>query len=341
MFIDRVKIRVKAGNGGNGCVSFRREKYVPKGGPDGGDGGDGGNIILFADSNQWTLEAIHAQPSYKAGNGKHGKGSRKHGKNGQDVILPVPLGTIVRNFETEEVICELLEKGDRSIVAVGGRGGKGNIHFANSTRRAPLIATKGEQTEELTLDIELKIVAHAGLVGYPNAGKSTLITKISNAQAKIAEYPFTTLHPVLGAIEMTDGGSFIIADMPGLIDGAHEGVGLGLEFLKHIERTKLLIFVLDYSPTNKTLPIIQLTNLKKELYTYNDELEYRPFMIVLNKADLAVSNVDLNLIVSALKGLDDRIEQVYIISALTGDGIDDFKDALVKNYLAIIFDSNE
>ena len=243
MFIDHAKIHVKGGNGGSGCVSFRREKHVPKGGPDGGDGGKGGDVVVQAASQLSTLLDFRYRPNFKAERATHGKGSDKHGKGGKDLIVKVPLGTIIK--ENEEIIADLVEEGQSVIVAKGGRGGRGNARFVSSTTQAPRDWEPGEFGEEKILELELKLIADVGLVGLPNAGKSTLISKLSAARPKIADYPFTTLKPNLGIVKYRDTGTFVVADIPGIIEGAHYGKGLGLEFLRHIERTKLLLILVD------------------------------------------------------------------------------------------------
>ncbi|MBD3181265.1 GTPase ObgE, partial [Candidatus Poribacteria bacterium] len=245
MFIDKVKIYVQAGKGGNGCISFRREKHVPKGGPDGGDGGKGGNVIAEVSENLNTLIKQYYTQQYKAQDGEHGKGSNKHGRDGEDVIIKLPPGTIIRDADTGELLADLKTVSQRFVLAKGGIGGKGNIHFKRSTNQTPRVAEVGEPGESRNLELELRLVADVGLVGYPNAGKSSIISRVSAAKPKIAGYPFTTLSPVLGVIKIDYDKSFVMADIPGLIDGAHSGVGLGDEFLRHISRTRILIHVVD------------------------------------------------------------------------------------------------
>jgi GTP-binding protein len=317
LFIDEAKISVKAGNGGNGCVSFRREKYVPKGGPDGGDGGDGGNVIVRASSQMKTLLDLRYRKHYKAGNGAHGKGSNKQGKRGTDVHLIVPVGTIVRDAATGRVIADLARQGEEVLVARGGRGGKGNAAFATSTNQAPRTAESGEIGEERVLELELKLLADIGLVGFPNAGKSTLISKISSARPKIAEYPFTTLAPVLGIVRphgRDSGESFVVADIPGLIEGAHRGKGLGHQFLRHIERTKVVAYLIECTSTD---PQRDYDTLVNELQLYKPSLANKPRLVLLTKIDLVAIEERRRL--EAFRPNDGV--PVIMISALTGEGL--------------------
>src|SRR3989337_1963612 len=247
-FVDEGKIYVKSGRGGKGCVSFRREKFVPRGGPNGGDGGNGGSVILIARQNMSSLLDHRYKQHYKAENGEHGRGKDQHGKNAPTLLVPVPVGTVVKDFFTGEILGDLTEDGDTLVVAKGGRGGRGNARFATPTNRAPRYAEPGEEAEERTLLLELKLLADVGIIGFPNAGKSTLISRISAARPKIADYPFTTLIPNLGVVSYNEGKTFVVADIPGLIKGAHEGTGLGIKFLRHIERTKVLIHLIDLFP---------------------------------------------------------------------------------------------
>ena len=281
MFIDHAKIHVEGGNGGSGCVSFRREKHVPKGGPDGGDGGKGGDVVVQAASQLSTLLDFRYRPNFKAERATHGKGSDKHGKGGKDLIVKVPLGTIIK--ENGEIIADLVEEGQSVIVAKGGRGGRGNARFVSSTTQAPRHWEPGEFGEEKMLELELKLIADVGLVGLPNAGKSTLISKLSAARPKIADYPFTTLKPNLGIVKYRDTGTFVVADIPGIIEGAHYGKGLGLEFLRHIERTKLLLILVDCTSEDLNQ---EFTVLLDELKKYNPELLERPRFALLTKVDL-------------------------------------------------------
>lgn len=280
--IDAAHIKVKAGDGGHGLIGFRREKYVPRGGPDGGDGGRGGDVILVADRGVNGLGQYRYRKLYAAERGGNGAGGKKHGKNGADLELAVPPGTIAKDSSTGEVVGELVEEGMKLRVAAGGRGGRGNVHFATPSNQAPYISETGQRGEEVEIDLELKLISDVGLVGLPNAGKSTLITAVSRAQPKIADYPFTTLEPVLGVVEV-GYDSFVMADLPGLIEGAHEGHGLGLEFLKHVERTRLLIHVVDASQPD---PQESVRIIDHELSSYADELARRPQIIAFNKMDV-------------------------------------------------------
>jgi len=283
MFIDRVIVRVTAGNGGSGIVSFRREKFTPLGGPDGGDGGKGGDVIIRADSNLSTLLDYTYRDAWQAESGAHGSGSNKTGRSGSDIVLPVPPGTVIRNHDTGDVLTEVLEDGDTVVVAHGGRGGKGNTWFATSVHRSPREWQPGEDGEAVTLEFELKLIADVGLVGQPNAGKSTLLSVISAATPKIGDYPFTTLAPNLGVVQLSDSRTFVVADIPGIIEGAHEGRGLGLQFLRHIERTRLLAFLIPIDALDWQLEYDQLRN---EVAQYSQELNEKPHCVVFTKMDL-------------------------------------------------------
>ena len=283
MFVDRVMVKVEAGTGGSGCTSFRREHRVPMGGPDGGDGGRGGDIIIRGDSNLATLLDYTYRDRWTAERGEHGMGSNKTGHSGADVVLPVPPGTIVRDSDTGEIVAEILEDGQEAIVAKGGRGGKGNTFFATATHQAPREWQPGEEGEARNLELELKLIADVGLVGQPNAGKSTLLSVISAARPKIADYPFTTLAPNLGVVQLTDHRTFVVADIPGIIEGAHEGKGLGLQFLRHIERTRILAFLIPIDAMDWQAEYDQL---RKEISTYSGELATRPHCVVFTKMDL-------------------------------------------------------
>jgi len=317
VFIDRAKIRVKAGNGGSGCVSFRREKYVAKGGPDGGDGGNGGNVIFQATSNMTTLLDFRYKPSFKAERAEHGKGSNKHGKGGKDLIIKVPRGTVVKNADTDEVLGDLTENDETLLVAKGGHGGKGNARFVSSTNRAPREWQQGEFGEELTLDLELKMIADVGLVGLPNAGKSTLISKISAAKPKIADYPFTTLQPNLGIVKYRDIGSFVVADIPGIIEDAHLGKGLGHEFLRHIERTSLLLVLVDCTSENIDAERELLLN---ELRKYDERLPDRVGAFLLTKLDLLYDRAE---VMESLSKLD---RPFFLVSSVTGESLAELVD---------------
>jgi len=324
MFVDKTDIVVKSGDGGNGCCSFRREKYVPKGGPDGGDGGDGGDVILESTTSEPNLNSLVYRRRYVAANGPGGQGADKHGRNADAVVVPVPVGTVVRDHDTGELIADLDHIGARVVVAKGGKGGRGNARFATSTNRAPRYRELGRPGEERRLDLELKIIADAGLVGYPNAGKSTLLTRVSGARPKVAAYPFTTLHPVVGVVEYPDFTRITVADIPGLIDGAHENVGLGHEFLRHIERTKVLVFVLDMGGVDGRTPWEDYASLKRELELYQSGLSSRPSLIVANKMDLPEAAENLVRLRSEL-GPDSP--PIYPVSAGTS-ALGEFPSAL-------------
>ena len=282
-FIDRVRIRVRAGSGGSGISSFRREKFVPMGGPDGGDGGRGGDVIVRADANLATLLDYTYRDRWTAEAGHHGSGANKTGASGSDVVLPVPPGTIVRDADTNEILAEVLADGDSVVIARGGRGGKGNAWFATATRQAPREYQPGEDGEEREVELELKLIADVGLVGQPNAGKSTLLSVISAARPKIADYPFTTLSPNLGVVQLSDARTFVVADIPGIIEGAHEGKGLGLQFLRHIERTRLLAFLIPIDAMDWQAEYEQL---RHEVAAYSPELARKPHVVVFTKMDL-------------------------------------------------------
>jgi GTPase len=283
MFVDRVIVRVEAGTGGSGATSFRREKFVPMGGPDGGDGGRGGDVIIRADTNLTTLLDYTYRDQWSAERGDHGQGSNKTGRSGKDVVLPVPAGTIVRDAGTKEFLGEVLTDGEEFVVARGGRGGKGNAFFATSTHQSPREWQPGEEGERRTLELELRLIADVGLVGQPNAGKSTLLSVISAARPKIADYPFTTLSPNLGVVQLSDHRTFVVADIPGIIEGAHEGKGLGLQFLRHIERTRLLAFLI---PIDSLDWQTEYNQLRQEVRAYSEELADRPHCVVFTKMDL-------------------------------------------------------
>ena len=316
MFIDSAKIHVKAGDGGNGVISFRREKYVPKGGPDGGDGGNGGSVYIVADRNLTTLLDFRYAPHYKAERGAHGQGSRKTGLSGNDIIIKVPCGTLIKDAETGEVLGDLTEHGAKLLVAKGGKGGRGNQHFATPTNRAPRYAEPGEPGEERTLELELKLLADVGLVGFPNAGKSTLISVLSAAKPKIADYPFTTLEPNLGIVRYQDYKSFVMADIPGIIEGASEGKGLGLKFLKHIERTKVLAILL---PANSPDLKREYNILMNELKKFSPVLAEKPKVVVISKMDIAPEG----FVLPKFRGV-----KVVPISSVAQQGLDALKTLL-------------
>jgi len=285
-FVDEAKIRVKAGNGGNGCVSFRREKYIPFGGPDGGDGGRGGSVWLEGDEGLNTLVDFRHQTVYKAPRGQDGMGSQMYGKGGEDIVVRVPVGTVVTNVATGETIGDLTAHGQRLLVAQGGKGGLGNMHFKSSVNRAPRQSTPGTPGEDRELKLELKLLADVGLLGFPNAGKSTFIRAVSAATPRVADYPFTTLHPGLGVVRVEADRSFVVADIPGLIEGAAEGAGLGMQFLRHVARTRLLLHLVDMAPIDGSDPAAQVRAIEAELGRFDPALLERPRWLVLNKADL-------------------------------------------------------
>ncbi|MFH1824071.1 MAG: GTPase ObgE [Candidatus Firestonebacteria bacterium] len=293
MFIDKVKIFVKAGDGGNGCISFRREKNIPKGGPDGGNGGKGGDIILWGDRNLSTLIDFKYKPIFKAKRGGSGEGRNRYGRWSDDLIIKVPLGTVVKNFNTDEILGDLVAHNQTLLIVKGGKGGRGNTSFKSSTFQAPMIAEKGVIGEERTLILELKIMADVGIIGYPNVGKSTLLSKISNANPKIADYPFTTLSPNLGVVRIEEGVSFVWADIPGLIKGASAGTGLGGEFLRHIERTLILVHLIDVATFDRD-PVFDYENINLELKLYSRELIKKPQVVVANKIDISTSKKKFN-----------------------------------------------
>ena len=316
-FVDYVKIHVKAGDGGRGCVSFRREKYVPRRGPDGGDGGSGGHIIIEATNKLNTLLDQKYKREYKAGRGQHGKGKKMHGKNGEDLIIPVPVGTAIKDADTEEVISDLDSEGSFYIAARGGRGGLGNAHFATPVRKAPRFAQPGESGEERWLILELKLLADVGLIGLPNAGKSTLISVISSARPKIAGYPFTTLVPNLGVVKLENFRSFVVADIPGLIEGAHKGAGLGFQFLRHVERTSVLLHLIDISDMTEGDPVDNYEKINRELGLYNASLLDKHQAVVATKFDIADKKK-----LDRLQGYCKTNGIVFfVVSAVIGEGI--------------------
>ena len=314
--MDTARIQVKAGNGGNGCISFRREKFVPRGGPDGGDGGNGGNVIFIATLGMSTLIDLHHNPRQVADNGGHGIGKKRDGADGADCIVKVPAGTIVRDSNTAEMLADLTAPDQTVIVAHGGIGGKGNARFKSSTFQAPRVAEKGEPGEEREIRLEVKLIADIGLVGYPNAGKSTLLARTSAATPKIAAYPFTTLRPNLGVVRINREQNFVLADIPGLIEGAHKGVGLGHQFLRHIERTKMLIHVIDLSATDGRDPIEDYEQLNLELDHYDALLTKLPQIIAVNKIDMPEAKSNLTRIQEYFGN-----RKIFPISAITGDGV--------------------
>ncbi|MHB1420425.1 MAG: GTPase ObgE [Bacillota bacterium] len=318
MFYDRAKIYIKGGDGGNGIVAFRREKYIPEGGPSGGDGGHGGDAILVADNGLRTLVDFKYKKHYKADRGDHGQSKERHGKSAEDLLLRVPVGTVVLDADTGETLADMVEHGQQVVVARGGRGGRGNARFTSALNRTPRVAEKGEPAEERWLQLELKLLADVGLVGFPNVGKSTIISRISAAKPKIADYPFTTIIPNLGVVSAGEGRSFVVADIPGIIEGAHEGTGLGYEFLKHIERTRILVFVLDAGNIDRHELTGDLTTLERELTLYNPGLAERRRLLAINKMDLTGAEESL---VSLRSQVGERYE-IFPVSAVTGMGLD-------------------
>lgn len=319
MFIDRARIFVQSGKGGDGMSSFRHEKFVPKGGPNGGDGGQGGNVVLVADRNVNTLVDFRFRRLFKAKPGGKGEGSNKYGRNAEDLVITVPLGTIVKDEETGQVMADLSRDGQRAIVAKGGRGGRGNWHFRTSANRTPTFAERGEPGEERWLRLELKVLADVGLLGYPSVGKSSILRKVSAAQPEVAAYHFTTLNPILGVVNLPDHRSFVMADIPGLIDGASEGVGLGHDFLRHIERTKILIHVIDVSGIEGRDPIEDYEKINAELAKYSEKLSRKQPIVAANKIDLLGDSDNLERLMDymAAHGVE-----VYPICAMTGEGMD-------------------
>lgn len=326
-FVDRVTIFVKAGDGGNGAVSFRREKYVPKGGPDGGDGGDGGFVILRANANLSTLLNFKHQKKFVAENGQHGRGKKQSGRSGRDLIIDVPVGTVVKDAETGRIIADLDRHGMMVCVARGGKGGRGNTHFASSTFRVPRIAEHGDEGESMWLVLELKLLADAGLIGFPNVGKSSLITAMSNARPKIADYPFTTLVPNLGVVKIDEENEYVLADIPGLIEGASEGTGLGNLFLRHIERCSALVHVVDISSTDGRDFIADYDVIIKELEKYSDYVAKKPQILVANKIDLLEKD-ELNRRIRALENHSGQ--EVYPVSALLRINIENLKKKIYE-----------
>ena len=318
MFVDEARIFVKAGDGGNGCCSFRREKYVPRGGPNGGDGGDGGSIILRADPQLHTLLDLTYQQRYTAPRGGHGEGKDCHGRNGEDRVIPVPVGTVIYDDHSGDQLADLAVPGQTMIVARGGRGGRGNARFATPTHRAPRRADPGEPGEERTLRLELKLLADVGVIGLPNAGKSTLLSAISAARPKIADYPFTTLTPQLGVARDAAGRSFVVADIPGIIEGAHEGKGLGLQFLRHVERTRLMLHLIDIGVGRQGDPVKEFEVLRRELAAYQPELAEKPLVLAANKIDIKGAGRDLTALRRYAK--KEKIP-FFAISAVTGEGL--------------------
>ncbi|HUP04267.1 MAG TPA: GTPase ObgE [Bryobacteraceae bacterium] len=330
MFIDEARILVKAGDGGNGCLAFRREKYVPRGGPSGGDGGRGGDVVMVADEHENTLLKFRFNPEHKAGRGRHGEGSNKTGADGYAIEIATPVGTVVYDEATGERLYDFTKSGERFTVARGGRGGKGNARYATSTHQAPTEHQPGFPGQERRLRLELKLLADVGLVGFPNAGKSTLISRISAARPKIADYPFTTLEPNLGVAQVDGYRSFVVADIPGLIEGAHLGHGLGIQFLKHVERTRLLAHLVDVSEASGRDPVQDFEIVMGELHSFSEDLAGKPMVVVAAKMDAAQdpSRVEALRQLAASRGLD-----FFEISSVTGAGLDELKHAIAERVL--------
>jgi len=330
MFIDEATIRVKAGDGGNGCMAFRREKYVPRGGPSGGDGGDGGDIIMESSESHNTLVHFRFNPEYKAQRGRHGEGSNCKGREGEDILLKVPVGTVVYDAETGDKVHDFSHSDEVVVIARGGRGGRGNARFATSTHQAPREHEEGRPGEERVFRLELKLLADVGLVGYPNAGKSTLISRISAARPKIADYPFTTLQPNLGVVavgDVKDGRSFVVADIPGLIEGAHTGAGLGVQFLRHIERTRLLVHMVDVSDASgRPDPVKDLEVIEGELKSFGAGLDKKPLIVVASKIDVA----NKEKLAKLKRYCKKKDLELFPISAVTGKGIEELKFAMAE-----------
>jgi GTPase len=330
MFIDEARILVKAGDGGNGCLAFRREKFVPRGGPSGGDGGRGGDVTLVSTEHRNTLLQFRFNPEHKAERGRHGEGSQRTGAEGRSLDAQVPVGTVVYDESTGERLYDFTQPGERFTVARGGKGGKGNARFATSTHQAPTEHEPGFPGEEKRLRLELKLLADVGLVGFPNAGKSTLISRISAARPKIADYPFTTLEPNLGVVQFDDFRSFVVADIPGLIEGAHLGHGLGIQFLRHIERTRLLAHLVDLSDTSGRDPVEDFETVMQELASFSDDLVRKPMILVATKMDVAQ---DPERVARLRELAVERGLPCFEISSVTGEGIDALKFAMAERVL--------
>jgi GTPase len=325
MFIDEVKIRVKAGDGGNGCLAFRREKYVPRGGPSGGDGGRGGDVVLVASEHHNTLLHFRYNPEHAAERGRHGEGSNRTGRDGESIELQVPVGTVVYDAETGDQLVDFTTPGQTFVVARGGRGGRGNARFATSTHQTPTEHEPGRPGDEVNLRFELKLLADAGLVGFPNAGKSTLISRISAAKPKIADYPFTTLEPNLGVVSFEGDRTFVVADIPGLIEGAHLGHGLGIQFLRHVERTRVLVHLVDVSESSGRDPVEDFHIIRRELANFSEELASKPMIVVASKIDVAQDAARIEAVESLARaeGLP-----YFAISAVTGQGLGELVRAI-------------
>lgn len=324
MFVDRITIEISSGKGGDGCMSFRRAKYVPRGGPDGGDGGDGGSVIIVAAKGVDSLSALAHRKHWHASPGGNGTGSDCHGRNGKDLTIQVPPGTIIQDAEKGYTIKDLRDEGDSIVAARGGRGGKGNIRFKSSTNRAPRESTPGGEPESLKISLELKVIADVGLVGKPNAGKSTMLSRLSHARPEIADYPFTTKKPNLGRVDVSFDHSFIMADIPGLIEGAHEGVGLGHEFLRHVERTRILVHLVEPLPMDQTDPIENYTSIREELTQYSTDLAGRREILCVTKCEIA----EAEAVAEQLRELTGKT--VFTVSAVTGQGLNELQRTIVQ-----------
>ena len=327
MFVDYAKIIIKSGDGGNGAATFRREKYVAAGGPDGGDGGRGGDVYFEVDPNANTLIDFRFTKKFKAENGQNGSGGHKYGKSGEDIIVKVPVGTIVKDAESGKVIVDMSKEGQKELILKGGRGGKGNSHFATSTRQAPRFAIDGEPGKEKEIILELKLLADVGLVGFPNVGKSTILSRVTKATPKIADYHFTTIDPNLGVVKTEYGDSFVLADIPGIIEGASEGVGLGIQFLRHVERTRLLLHVLDVAGTEGRNPVDDFNKINEELKKYSEKLATRKQIIVANKIDSMQDDENYKALEKLAKEND---MEIYKISAVTGEGLNELFNHVAK-----------
>lgn len=330
MFADRAKILIRSGKGGDGHVSFRRELYVPAGGPDGGDGGKGGDVVFIVDEGLNTLNDFRHVRKYCAGDGKEGNKKRQHGANGADVICKVPPGTVIKDFETGRVIMDMSNKTEPVVILKGGRGGNGNMHYATSTMQAPKYAQPGQPAQELYVTLELKVIADVGLVGFPNVGKSTFLSRVTNARPKIANYHFTTLNPNLGVVDLGDGNGFVIADIPGIIEGASEGAGLGFQFLRHIERTKVLLHIVDGASVEGRDPVNDVYAILDELKKYNIEISERPMVIAANKMD-AMNEMERETVIEMLKEtFEPQGMKVFAISAVSGEGVKELLSHLLE-----------
>ena len=324
MFVDRAEIEVNAGKGGDGCMSFRRERYVPKGGPDGGDGGDGGSVVIVAEEGVDSLSSLSHHRFWNAERGGRGRGAKCHGRNGKSLTIRVPLGTVVRDTEGDFILKDLTQEGDQLIAARGGKGGRGNTHFKSSTNRAPREWTPGKEGESRRLMLELKMIADVGLIGKPNAGKSTLLSRLSRARPEIADYPFTTKYPNLGLVQVNMDRSFVMADIPGLIEGAHQGVGLGHEFLRHVERTGVLVHLVEPEPMDGSDPIENYIAIREELSQYDQPLAERPEVIAITKAELPnAEDVQQHLV-------EKTGSTVHLVSAVTGAGLSVLLNAVIN-----------